>query len=699
MSVVYPSCVRACPFCICAYLYGCLVLPNDIPAFICVRLHIVVQGIEYTGYYAKITNQKFITRVSTMGSEAKNFEQLLKTRLHVYNEVERLALGYPTLEAEVIKRKELQCVREALEFFSQHLGSCIYRYEQTTRFITDSSGSGRDAASSVKYVTQPAANGFELYPYLLVNMKAGVSFHEVTKQGMRRVGGSTIGLATFLGLSQQFCGAGTSAYDSFLQSDLGDQTTVDMLVSDIYGGDYSTIGLSGSMVASTMGKMQHIKPKKPPAERRPSSPSSAVKPFPSFTLEGEGSPRLLPLSRGSCHAPSDFFEALHVSAATETIDDRLPGNTSGTTSSGVERATNRFPEERLSGGRLSGGRLYGERLPEDRLPEDRLPEDRLPEDRLPEDRLPIEFTANVEGSTTSDQAVVGSEVDGESELSYLVNCSSDLESPSLQLRSPFSESFSPGAKQPAAVSTASVDDCGYSEPPHRPGSHVDTPVHDYLGSVDCASSTLTERAHAVHRGNHSHLGGDHPDSGGEQDRGLAHLGEYPHSHSEHYPAACIDLLDSDPTKVPPPRQLGKEVELDGVKVVSILESDSAASYVFTNRLVNERGTVAPAADRRPKECEADQTVHKADVYKSLLSMTSFNVAQLAYLNARIHNCKRIVMIGYYVDMPETLAAVQHCIQFWSQGEIQIYFVRVAPYLGAIGAALSEARRHVSGQTV
>lgn len=38
-------------------------------------------------------------------------------------------------------------------------------------------------------------------------------------------------------------------------SESGDNTSVDMLVGDIYGSDYSKIGLKSSTIASTFGKV------------------------------------------------------------------------------------------------------------------------------------------------------------------------------------------------------------------------------------------------------------------------------------------------------------------------------------------------------------------------------------------------------------------------------------------------------------
>jgi hypothetical protein len=67
---------------------------------------------------------------------------------------------------------------------------------------------------------------------------------------------------------------------------------------------------------------------------------------------------------------------------------------------------------------------------------------------------------------------------------------------------------------------------------------------------------------------------------------------------------------------------------------------------------------------------------------------------------------RILLVGYYLDMPGYLSSVQHCVNFWSSGACQINFSRLvylslknitsyhdfprlAPSLGAIGASLCQ----------
>ncbi|KDD75300.1 fumble, partial [Helicosporidium sp. ATCC 50920] len=104
----------------------------------------------------------------------------------------------------------------------------------------------------------------EVYPYLLVNIGSGVSMVKVEgEKQFVRVSGTNIGGGTFLGLSRLL--TGLNDFDEILDlSSRGDNSNVDMLVGDIYGGrDYTGIGLSATTIASSFGKVLHA-----PAEAR-----------------------------------------------------------------------------------------------------------------------------------------------------------------------------------------------------------------------------------------------------------------------------------------------------------------------------------------------------------------------------------------------------------------------------------------------
>ncbi|KAF6029252.1 PANK2 [Bugula neritina] len=93
------------------------------------------------------------------------------------------------------------------------------------------------------------------YPYLCVNMGSGVSILAVTgPKTFTRIGGTSIGGATFLGLCCALTGC--NSFEEALElASQGDNAKCDKLVSDIYGGDYKKFGLPGHLVASSFGHM------------------------------------------------------------------------------------------------------------------------------------------------------------------------------------------------------------------------------------------------------------------------------------------------------------------------------------------------------------------------------------------------------------------------------------------------------------
>lgn len=83
--------------------------------------------------------------------------------------------------------------------------------------------------------------------------------------------------------------------------------------------------------------------------------------------------------------------------------------------------------------------------------------------------------------------------------------------------------------------------------------------------------------------------------------------------------------------------------------------------------------------------EGDQ-FRPEDVALSLLRMLSYNIGQIAHLNARVHGLDRIYFGGNFIrDHPYTVADISYAVDFWSGGEMKALFLRHDGYLGAIGA--------------
>jgi len=97
------------------------------------------------------------------------------------------------------------------------------------------------------------------YPFLLVNFKAGVSFHFVKAPNESyRIGGSTLGGGTLMGLNRMLNEEVKRPEEAVLKASEGDNSNVDMLVGDIYGGDYDAISLPKDLIASSFGKCQRL---------------------------------------------------------------------------------------------------------------------------------------------------------------------------------------------------------------------------------------------------------------------------------------------------------------------------------------------------------------------------------------------------------------------------------------------------------
>ncbi|KAK6766060.1 hypothetical protein RB195_025772 [Necator americanus] len=91
-------------------------------------------------------------------------------------------------------------------------------------------------------------------PYLLVNVGTGVSVFRVDNDcKYERVGGSSLGGGCFFGLGNLL----TSELDldeMMRMAEDGDHRQFDILVSDIYGGKFANLGLSGDLIAGSFGK-------------------------------------------------------------------------------------------------------------------------------------------------------------------------------------------------------------------------------------------------------------------------------------------------------------------------------------------------------------------------------------------------------------------------------------------------------------
>ncbi|KAJ5624384.1 hypothetical protein N7510_000693 [Penicillium lagena] len=146
------------------------------------------------------------------------------------------------LDVNILREEEMECLIIGLDFFITEIPNEVFTY------------SDADVEPMQFAEARP-----DVYPYLLVNIGSGVSMIKVSgPRQFQRVGGTHLGGGTFWGIMSLLTGART--FDDMLaMADRGDNSGVDMLVGDIYGMDYSKIGLKSTAIASTFGKVFRLK--------------------------------------------------------------------------------------------------------------------------------------------------------------------------------------------------------------------------------------------------------------------------------------------------------------------------------------------------------------------------------------------------------------------------------------------------------
>lgn len=84
----------------------------------------------------------------------------------------------------------------------------------------------------------------------------------------------------------------------------------------------------------------------------------------------------------------------------------------------------------------------------------------------------------------------------------------------------------------------------------------------------------------------------------------------------------------------------------------------------------------------------DKSWSDADLIRSLLFMTTNNIAQIAYLNAQRYKVARVFFCGNFINRnPYIWDRLSYAMDFWSKQKMQALFLAHDGYLGALGAFL------------
>ncbi|TKY73505.1 Pantothenate kinase 2 [Spatholobus suberectus] len=100
-------------------------------------------------------------------------------------------------------------------------------------------------------------------------------------------------------------------------------------------------------------------------------------------------------------------------------------------------------------------------------------------------------------------------------------------------------------------------------------------------------------------------------------------------------------------------------------------------------------TIASSFGKTISEKKELEDYRPEDISLSLLRMISYNIGQIAYLNALRFRLKRIFFGGFFIrGHAYTMDTISFAVHFWSNGEAQAMFLRHEGFLGALGAFMS-----------
>ncbi|KAG9133636.1 hypothetical protein Leryth_024106 [Lithospermum erythrorhizon] len=100
-------------------------------------------------------------------------------------------------------------------------------------------------------------------------------------------------------------------------------------------------------------------------------------------------------------------------------------------------------------------------------------------------------------------------------------------------------------------------------------------------------------------------------------------------------------------------------------------------------------TIASSFGKTISENKELEDYSPEDISLSLLRMISYNIGQIAYLNALRFGLKRIFFGGFFIrGHAYTMDTISFAVHFWSKGNAQAMFLRHEGFLGALGAFMS-----------
>ncbi|MDP2437139.1 MAG: type II pantothenate kinase [archaeon] len=167
-----------------------------------------------------------ITRVNATGGGSFKYASIVKENLGI----------------EMVPQDEMRALLRGLHFLVRACQGEVFTWDVAEKRQIPSFSEPREADVTLSF------------PYLLVNIGSGVSILRIDSEtSYERVSGSSIGGGTFWGLCRQI--TGIESYRRILElAEQGNNGGVDLLVGDIYGGSYASLGLPATVIASSFAK-------------------------------------------------------------------------------------------------------------------------------------------------------------------------------------------------------------------------------------------------------------------------------------------------------------------------------------------------------------------------------------------------------------------------------------------------------------
>ncbi|CBZ54562.1 conserved hypothetical protein [Neospora caninum Liverpool] len=658
-------------------------------------------------------------------------------------------------------RRERKRVRQVRLHISPELKpACRVRKKRredlTRRAMNEAPAAGPEADNFYECpLTPKERRGF--YPYLLVNLKAGkppaaspccpasrppVAFSRTESFcASQRIGGSTIGGATFMGLCRLILPGELSPKNLLELAATGDNRVCDMLVRDIYGGSYDAIGLKSSTIASTFGKLQHIPVKYLKGYSLAASDREAEKAKPrrrEETKKRGAAASSRPLSLDGAYSSCSYLfrrqltcqaSAINSShAATEIPSSPRHCSVRSSRDAGDEdrrdvEGNEEAPDEgrkaslflpRLGVGtqecsQLSGGARQSSpaRMPRATPTSCEGRREREDENKKAHDENKEEGDTGVQGTAAAAGAVkAAAESPGRKSERRGDWHAPNIESPGRKserrgdwhapnIESPGRKSERRGDWHAPNIDGSWCKGCCGGPFLERESEAVEGCCHadtvckfeeEWSEDMECDCCCLSDECSCEERErdledeswNSSVL----EEEEWEPDR-LSELTDEDSvmARDEDGDASFFSATTANARKGE--REDGETGRVERLPQGLSISSDAAEGDTARKVQGNSGDKLCEAIlYRRPTG---------PDIVRSLLTLMSFNVAQQAYLHATLHGLTRIALVGFLLDVPAFLASLQHSVRFWSRNKVKVFFCSLSPFLGALGASLAHAR--------